>query len=65
MRELTVQALDDLRVLQHDLGDERAGLKVASSLAFEKVAFGAHDRAAGEQLEQVRHAILQACSIMT
>ncbi len=60
MHELAVQPLDDLRVFQDDLGDERPRLQVAPPLTLEKVAFGAHDRAAAQHLEQIRHAILQA-----
>jgi hypothetical protein len=54
-----VQAFDDLRMIEHDLRDERARLKVTAPLALEKVAFGAHDRAIPQQLEQIRHAALQ------
>ena len=60
VHELTVQLFDDLRVLQHDLGDERPRLKVAPPFTLEKVAFGAHDSAIPQQLEQIRHTILQA-----
>ncbi len=59
MHELTVQFLDYLRVVKHDLGDERPGLQVAPPLTLEKVAFGAHERAMRQRIEQIRHAILQ------
>ena len=62
VHELAVQPLDDLRVLQHDLGDERPGLQVTPPLALEKVAFGAHDRALPQGLEQIRHANLHGSS---
>ncbi len=60
VHELPVQTLDDLGVLQHDLGDERACLQVSPALALEEVALGADDRALSQQLQQIRHAILQA-----
>jgi hypothetical protein len=63
VHELAVEALDDLRMLEHDLGDERPGLQVAPPLALEEVAFGAHDRAAAQQVEQIRHAVPPGSSL--
>jgi hypothetical protein len=60
VHELPVQPLHYLRVIQHDLGNERSRLKVAPPLALEKVTFCAHDSAMLQGLEQIRHAILQA-----
>ena len=59
VHELTVQFLDDLRVIQHDLGDERPGLKVAPPLTLEEVTLGAHDGTLLQQFEQIRHATLR------
>jgi len=51
-------------VLEHDLGDERPRLQVASPLALEEVALGAYDRALPQQLKKIRHVILQARLIL-
>ena len=45
VHELAVQLRHQLRVLEHDLGDERARLQVAAPLELEEVALGADDRA--------------------
>ncbi len=50
--ELAMQPLDELRVVEHDLGDERAGLQVAAPLALEQVALRADDGTLLEPLEQ-------------
>ena len=50
--ELPVEPGDDLRVLEHDLGDEGAGLEVPAPLALEQVSLGADHRALFEPLEQ-------------
>ena len=60
MHELAVQFLDDLRVVQDDLGDERPRLKVPAPLAFEEVALGADHGAALEHCGQIRHVALLA-----
>ena len=52
MDEFTVQLAHDLGVLEHDLGNERTGLEVASALALEQVTLGADDRALLEPLQQ-------------
>jgi hypothetical protein len=43
---------DDLRVVEDDLGNERARLDVASPLELEEVALGADDRPLRETLEE-------------
>ena len=52
MHELPVQSLDYLGVIQDDFGDKCPRLKITPPFTFEEIAFGAHDRAASEQLEQ-------------
>jgi hypothetical protein len=58
VHELTAQLFNYLRVVQYDLGDERPRLQIAPPLTLEKVAFGAHERAMRQRIEQIRHAIL-------
>jgi hypothetical protein len=41
---------NDLGVLKDDLGNERAGLKVAAALELEEIPLGADDRAVVEPL---------------
>ena len=55
MHELAVQLLDDLGVIQDDLGDERPGLKVSAPLALEEVALGTDHRAALQHCGQIGH----------
>ena len=43
---------DRLGVLEHDLGDEGAGLEIAAPLELEQVALGADHRAGGKPLEE-------------
>ena len=43
-------------MLEHDLGDERAGLQVAAALELEDVALGADDGALREPREQAGEA---------
>ena len=50
--EVAVQLGDDLRVLEHDFGNEGARLQIAAPLELEYVAFGADDRALVETLEE-------------
>ena len=52
MDELAVQPLHDLRVLEHHLRDERAGLEVAAPLALEEIALRADDGALREPFEE-------------
>jgi hypothetical protein len=52
--ELAVELGDLLGVLEHDLGHERPGLEIPSTLQLEQVSFGADDRALGESLEEAR-----------
>ena len=52
MDELTVQTADDVGVLEHDLGDERAGLQEAPALELEQVALGADHRTGGEAVAE-------------
>ena len=52
--EVAVELVDDLRMLEHDLGDERARLQVAAALELEDVALGADHGALLEALEQGR-----------
>ena len=51
-RELDVELAHDVGVLEHDLGDEAAGLEIPSPLELEQVALGADDRAVLKPLEQ-------------
>ncbi len=50
--EIAMQAFDQLRVLENDLGDVGAGLQVAAALELEQIAFGADDRAGGQPLQE-------------
>ncbi len=45
MHEFPVQFVDFLRMLEHNLGNECAGLDVATTLELEQVSFGANDGA--------------------
>ena len=55
MDELPVQLGHELRVVEHDLGDEGARLEVAAPLEFEEVALRADDRPLLEPLEESVH----------
>ena len=55
VHELAVQLLDDLGVVQDDLGDERPRLEVPAPLALEEVALGADHGAALKHCRQIRH----------
>ena len=50
--EVAVETLDELRMLEDDLGNVRAGLQIAPPLELEQIAFRADDRAGGEPLQQ-------------
>ena len=50
--ELAVELRDDLGLLEHDLGDERAGLQIPAALELEEVPLGADHRALVEPLER-------------
>ncbi len=50
--EVAVQLRDDLGMLEHDLGDEGAGLQIAAPLELEEIALGADHRALVEPLEE-------------
>ena len=50
--EVAVQLRDDVRMLEHDLGDEGSGLQVPAPFELEDVALGADDRALIEPLQQ-------------
>src|SRR5262249_28041014 len=50
--EIAVELRDDFRVLEHDLGDESAGLQVAAPLEPEDIACGADHRAFVEAVEE-------------
>ena len=50
--EIAMDLRDDLRMIQHRLGDERTGLHIAAPFEFEQVAFGANDGAVSQPLEQ-------------
>jgi hypothetical protein len=50
--EVAVEALDQLGVLEHDLGHVGAGLQIAAALELEQIAFGADDRPRGESFQQ-------------
>ena len=52
--EVAMELRHDLRMLEHDLGHERAGLQVAAPLELEDVAFGADDGALVEALRAGR-----------
>ena len=52
--EIAVQLRDRVRVLEHHLGDEGAGLQVAAALELEDVALGADHGAVLEALQQRR-----------
>src|SRR5215470_2121493 len=54
VNEIAMELCDDLRMFEHDLGHESAGLKVAAALKLEHVAFGANHRALVETLQQRR-----------
>src|SRR5215218_4391640 len=53
--ELAVELGDELRVVEDDLGHERAGLQVAAALELEQVALSADDGALRETLEESVH----------
>src|SRR5437660_841787 len=50
--EIAVELGDDLRVLEHDFGDEGARLQIPTPLELEYVALGADDRALVETLQE-------------
>ena len=50
--EVPVEAFHQIRVLEHDHGDEGAGLEVAAALELEQVALGADHGPLGEPREQ-------------
>ena len=52
MDELAVQGLDELGMLEHDLGDECARLQIAAALELEQVALGADDGSGSEAITQ-------------
>src|SRR5206468_2530798 len=52
VHEIEMELTHDLRMLEHDLGHERAGLQIAAPLEFEQVAFGANDRTGVETLQE-------------
>ena len=52
MDEVAVELRHDLRVLEHDLGHEGAGLQVPAPLELEDVALGADHGALVEPLQQ-------------
>ena len=52
VHELAVQLRDELGMIEHDLGDERAGLEVAPPLELEEVALGADHRPRLQALQQ-------------
>ena len=52
VHEVAVQLRDDLGMVEHDLGHERAGLQVAAPLELEEIALGADHRALVEPLEE-------------
>ncbi len=50
--EIAMELRDDLGMLEHDLGHERAGLQIAAALELEHVAFGADHGPLVEALQQ-------------
>ncbi len=52
VHEVAVQLRDDLGMVEHDLGDERAGLQIAAPLELEKIALGTDHRALVEPLQE-------------
>ena len=52
MHELAVQLRDELGMLEHHLGDERARLQVTAALQLEEVALGADHGALLEPRQQ-------------
>ncbi|MFN8186067.1 MAG: hypothetical protein U0R69_03205 [Gaiellales bacterium] len=52
VHELAVELADDLGVVEHDLGDERARLEVPAPLELPDIALGTDDRPACEPLEE-------------
>jgi hypothetical protein len=65
VHELPVELRDELRVLQDDLGHERAGLEVPAALELEEVALGADHRALGQPLAQSCFYSNHGCDILT
>src|SRR5579875_2007694 len=57
MHEFAVKLLDELGMLEHDLGDIGAGLEIAAPLELEEVAFGTDDGALFQAIEQSGPAI--------
>ena len=59
--ELAVELRDDLGLLEHDLGDERAGLQIPAALELEEVPLGADHRALVEPLEKaLAHTVIMS-----
>ena len=56
--ELPVQLGDELRLLEHDLGHERARLQIATTLELEQVPLGADHRPRCESIEKFAHLLL-------
>ena len=52
VHELAVELVDDLRMLEHDLRHEGAGLQIAAPLELEQIAFGADHRPLVEALNE-------------
>ena len=61
--ELDVQLAHDVRVLEHDLGDEAARLEIAPPLELEQVALGADDRAGSSRSSSPARPPSFSCSV--
>ena len=62
MNEVSVQLRHDLRMVEHDLGHERARLEVSPALELEEVTLRADDRALLEPFQETATHVLHHCS---
>ena len=66
VNEVSMQPLDDLGMLEHDLGHKWAGLQITAPFELEEIALGAEDRTLVKSLYQPKpgHARLPAASTL-
>src|SRR3546814_2401415 len=64
VHEVLVQASHRLRMLEHDLRHEGAGLQVAAALQLEEIALGADHRALRQAFEKAALAAMGRCCVV-